>query len=258
MKKILLLSLFLSSTALQAAHHGTHDMADMDSMGDMHSHEGHIHEQMVDGKELAVDPQRFDQFMIGIESNAVAVVSVQGMVCDFCARGIEKTAQLCARSFFACRGRHHHGQAWIFKFDRAGTFRHRHIGGATDDRMGMNMGGMYAAIGHNIDPKAVECDGFVAQIKVEIFRKLRDMQVQRGHYIFEDWKTPIQIGEGGIACVTGKIILVTPVLTGLIIFRDSQAGGSQLIGVNSGAVLRERSVIQAGCEKRFDIGHRVL
>ena len=91
MKKLLLLSLFLSSTALQAAHHGTHDMADMDSMGDMHSHEGHIHEQMVDGKELAVDPQRFDQFMIGIESNAVAVVSVQGMVCDFCARGIEKT-----------------------------------------------------------------------------------------------------------------------------------------------------------------------
>ena len=46
---------------------------------------------MVDGKELAVDPQRFDLFISGIETDSVVVVSVQGMVCDFCARGIEKT-----------------------------------------------------------------------------------------------------------------------------------------------------------------------
>jgi hypothetical protein len=84
MNKFLLLSLLLSTTAMQAAHHETHDM------GDMLSHEGHIHEQMIDGKELAVDPQRFDLFISGIETDTVAVVSVQGMVCDFCARGIEK------------------------------------------------------------------------------------------------------------------------------------------------------------------------
>ena len=29
--------------------------------------------------------------MIGIDNNTIVVVSVQGMVCDFCARGIEKT-----------------------------------------------------------------------------------------------------------------------------------------------------------------------
>ena len=57
--------------------------------------------------------------------------------------------------------------------------------------MGVNMGGMNATIGQNIDPKAVERDGFLAQIKVEIFSKLGDMQVQRGHHIFEDWETPI-------------------------------------------------------------------
>ena len=29
--------------------------------------------------------------MVDIDNHVVAVVSVQGMVCDFCARGIEKT-----------------------------------------------------------------------------------------------------------------------------------------------------------------------
>ncbi len=81
-KLLLLLSLLLYTTAMQAAQHEAHDML---------SHEGHIHEQMVDGKELAVDPQRFDLFINGIETDSVVVVSVQGMVCDFCARGIEKT-----------------------------------------------------------------------------------------------------------------------------------------------------------------------
>lgn len=60
-------------------------------MGDMHSHEGHMHEQMVDGKALTVDADRFDKFVRDIAGDQIAVVSVQGMVCDFCARGIEKT-----------------------------------------------------------------------------------------------------------------------------------------------------------------------
>jgi len=56
-----------------------------------HSHEGHLHEQLVDGKKLEVDPVRFDKFVMGLENSQIAVVNVQGMVCDFCARGIEKT-----------------------------------------------------------------------------------------------------------------------------------------------------------------------
>ena len=82
MKNSLLFGLLTLSTAIYAEHHDT---------GSMHSHEGHIHNEMVDGKTLAVDAQRFDTFMIGIDNNTIAVVSVQGMVCDFCARGIEKT-----------------------------------------------------------------------------------------------------------------------------------------------------------------------
>jgi copper chaperone CopZ len=85
MKNVLLLGLLLSSAAIYGEHHDQHGIENM------HSHEGHIHNEMVNGKTLEVDAQRFDKFMIDIDNHVVAVVSVQGMVCDFCARGIEKT-----------------------------------------------------------------------------------------------------------------------------------------------------------------------
>ena len=80
MKKLLLLSIFTSITWAENPHDHMH-----------HSHEGHLHEQLVDGKKLEVDPVRFDKFVMGLENSQIAVVNVQGMVCDFCARGIEKT-----------------------------------------------------------------------------------------------------------------------------------------------------------------------
>ena len=80
MKKLLLLSIFTTVTWAENPHEHMH-----------HSHEGHLHEQLVDGKKLEVDPVRFDKFVMGLENSKIAVVNVQGMVCDFCARGIEKT-----------------------------------------------------------------------------------------------------------------------------------------------------------------------
>ena len=49
---------------------------------DHHSHEGHLHEQMVDGEKLEVDVERFDKFVKGLKDKQIAVVSVKGMVCD--------------------------------------------------------------------------------------------------------------------------------------------------------------------------------
>jgi copper chaperone CopZ len=80
MKKLLFLSIFTSIIWAENPHEHMH-----------HSHEGHLHEQLVDGKKLEVDPIRFDKFVMGLENSQIAVVNVQGMVCDFCARGIEKT-----------------------------------------------------------------------------------------------------------------------------------------------------------------------
>ena len=55
------------------------------------SHDGHNHYEMLDGVELEVDPSRLAKFIASLSNVQVAVVSVKGMVCDFCARGIEKT-----------------------------------------------------------------------------------------------------------------------------------------------------------------------
>lgn len=66
----------------QGSHHAAHNH---------HSHEGHLHGQVVDGEKLQVDPRRFDNFIDGLSNAQVAIVDVNGMVCDFCARGIEKT-----------------------------------------------------------------------------------------------------------------------------------------------------------------------
>ena len=56
-----------------------------------HDHLNHIHKESIDGDKFDVDTRRFNEFINGLSDMKVAVVSVNGMVCDFCARGIEKT-----------------------------------------------------------------------------------------------------------------------------------------------------------------------
>ena len=45
----------------------------------------------LDSEQMAVDSERIDEFVEGLSDVQVAVVSVEGMVCDFCVRGIKKT-----------------------------------------------------------------------------------------------------------------------------------------------------------------------
>ena len=59
---------------------------------DRHTHQhSHSHDVYVQGEKLEVDEKRFKNFLDGLTNSQVAVVNVNGMVCDFCARGIEKT-----------------------------------------------------------------------------------------------------------------------------------------------------------------------
>lgn len=55
------------------------------------SQDNHLHEQLVDGSKLDVDPKRFSRFIKNLADLQIVIVSVKGMVCDFCARGLEKT-----------------------------------------------------------------------------------------------------------------------------------------------------------------------
>ena len=61
--------------------------------GNHHSHEGHLHTQLIDGAKIKLDAERFDEFVADQSGSQIAIISVTGMVCDFCARGIEKTFQ---------------------------------------------------------------------------------------------------------------------------------------------------------------------
>ena len=85
----------MSSYAINEQHdhhmHSQSEHSDMQNSHQRHSHEGHLHEMTVNGESLEVNPDRFDKFTKDLSDCKIAVVSVTGMVCDFCARGIEKT-----------------------------------------------------------------------------------------------------------------------------------------------------------------------
>ena len=55
-----------------------------------HDH-SHHHDVYVQGEKLEVNQERFKTFLNGLSDSQVAVINVNGIVCDFCARGIERT-----------------------------------------------------------------------------------------------------------------------------------------------------------------------
>ena len=89
MRYLLFSILILPSLALAEKNmHGDH--ADHNAH---HGHEGHVAMDYGDGTSTELDVPRFDEFVSDQAGNQIAVVSVTGMVCDFCARGIKKIFQ---------------------------------------------------------------------------------------------------------------------------------------------------------------------
>mgnify|MGYP001173648278 CR=1 FL=1 len=66
--------------------------------GDLHNHnsndynknQNHVH-MHVDGSQTKIDSDKYNNFISDLSSGQIAIIDVKGMVCDFCARGIEKT-----------------------------------------------------------------------------------------------------------------------------------------------------------------------
>ena len=83
MKNIFILLLALTSFATWADD-GTHENAQQ-------SRHEHIYEKLIDGEKVELDTERFNAFLKDLSNVQIAIVSVHGIVCDFCARGIEKT-----------------------------------------------------------------------------------------------------------------------------------------------------------------------
>ena len=78
MKKITAVMLLFATTSVVTANENA-------------DHAMHQADVFVDGSTVDVDPEQIKQFTSDLQGGQVAVVSVMGMVCDFCARGIEKT-----------------------------------------------------------------------------------------------------------------------------------------------------------------------
>ena len=78
MKKITALMLLFATASIGTANENA-------------NHAMHQADVFVDGSTVDIDPEQIKQFTSDLQGGQVAVVSVMGMVCDFCARGIEKT-----------------------------------------------------------------------------------------------------------------------------------------------------------------------
>jgi hypothetical protein len=64
------------------------------AMDNMHDHNSNQHDHShgaVDGSKTKLDDAMYNKFVSDLGSSQVVIVDVNGMVCDFCARGIEKT-----------------------------------------------------------------------------------------------------------------------------------------------------------------------
>ena len=81
MRLICLILMFMASVIFAEKNHDSHEH---------HSHAVHQNDVYVDGKKFKLDKERFDEFKKNLKDVQVAIINVQGMVCDFCARGIEK------------------------------------------------------------------------------------------------------------------------------------------------------------------------
>ena len=46
---------------------------------------------LINGENFEINKPILDEFLHGLSASQIAIVKVNGMVCDFCARGIEKT-----------------------------------------------------------------------------------------------------------------------------------------------------------------------
>ena len=80
MYKIFLAFIFLFTGSLHA-------------MDKPHDHGSHKHNNMtgVDGSKTVLDQKIYNEFIADLGTSQVVIIDVNGMVCDFCARGIEKT-----------------------------------------------------------------------------------------------------------------------------------------------------------------------
>ena len=166
-------------------------------------------------------------------------------------RDIDKLAHFLARVFQAHGGGHHHLGPRIFEFNRRRAFWHLHIRCAGHDGMGVDMAGVNATLGQNIDPDIFQNQLTIIQIKLRVLGECGDMFIKRINNRLKNRKPPRQIGQGRIGRVTGEIIGLAPLIARIVILGDGIARRAQLISVDGA----KRGLVEAGGEEGLNIRH---
>ena len=73
MRLICLILMFMASLIFTDKNHDSHEH---------HGHAVHQNDVFVDGKKFKLDKERFDEFKKNLKDVQVAIINVQGMVCD--------------------------------------------------------------------------------------------------------------------------------------------------------------------------------
>ncbi len=85
-KKLTILLILTLNTAFAMDNHSNHNH------GMHHNHDMHKHSyDTTNADPKYTNEELYNSFVANLVDSQVAVVDVNGMVCDFCARGIEKT-----------------------------------------------------------------------------------------------------------------------------------------------------------------------
>ena len=85
-KKLTILLILTLNTAFAMDNHSNHNH------GMHHNHDMHKHKyDTTNADPKYTNEELYNSFVANLVDSQVAVVDVNGMVCDFCARGIEKT-----------------------------------------------------------------------------------------------------------------------------------------------------------------------
>ena len=88
MNKYFLLALIVLTNITYAMdnNHGSHSQE-----GHQQDNQQHKSDSGVDDSLVPLDEKMYTSFISNINEGQIAIIDVNGMVCDFCARGIEKT-----------------------------------------------------------------------------------------------------------------------------------------------------------------------
>jgi hypothetical protein len=89
----------------------------------------------------------------------------------------------------------------------------------------VNVAGVNAALGQNVDPDVFQHQLAPVEIKFQILGKGGDVFVERIDNRLKDRKPPRQIGERCIGRIARIIICLTPFIAGIVIFGDGVARG---------------------------------